>query len=196
MSSHKKMSTAFIAGRKTKEEGISLEDSALKNLRVGSRQYEDYIAGYNSHETEQGKGAGQRPGSEALPMEIQEITMLAETNIDLLMADLLDATDGTETDGEMGDRLIKHSEQIRSLSNLCEKTGLFGYSAKKLSELKAQLEADTPPEQRLVKSWHCLLTQIVFAPTRLHRRGAVRLCIPLVANYLPPQQQASDGTSA
>lgn len=193
---NKKMSTAFIAGYKAKEDGIRLEDSAVKNLRVGSRQYKDYIAGFDSVEADQKVSSDQRSDTEVQAMATQEAGVPAETNIDLLMADLLDATDGTETDGEMGDRLIKHSEQIRSLSNLCEKTGLFGYSVKQLAEFKAQLEADTPPEQRLVKSWYSLLTQIVFAPTRLHRRGAVRLCIPLVANYLPPQQQASDGTCA
>ena len=187
MSSHKKMSTAFIAGRKTKEEGISLEDSALKNLRVGSRQYEDYIAGYNNDGTEQGEGAGQRPGSEALPMEIQEVTMLADIDIDQRMADLLDAMDGAETDGELRDRLMRHAEQVRDLSDACEKTGLFNRSAELVATFKTQLEAQTPPDQRLVKSWHWLLSRIVYAPTNLHMRSAVRLCLPLVAAYLPTQ---------
>ncbi|WP_178117757.1 hypothetical protein [Pseudomonas sp. R5(2019)] len=185
---NKKRSTAFIAGRKTKEEGISLEDSALKNLRVGSRQYKDYIAGYNSHEAEQGAGTEQRPGSEALPTDIQEVTMLAETDIDRRMADLLDALDGVETDGEVRDRLMSHAELVRDLSDSCEKTGLFNRSAELIATFKTELEAQTPPDQRLVKSWHWLLSRIVYAPTNLHRRSAVRLCLPLVAAYLPTQR--------
>lgn len=41
-------SIAFREGLRTRKEGIKLKDSAIKNLRIGSRQYDDYLAGYDS----------------------------------------------------------------------------------------------------------------------------------------------------
>ena len=41
-------SIAFKAGQEAKRLGIKLENSAVRNLRVGSKQYEDFLAGYDS----------------------------------------------------------------------------------------------------------------------------------------------------
>lgn len=41
-------SIAFEAGRKAAEQKIPLTKSALRKLRPGSRQYEDFICGYDS----------------------------------------------------------------------------------------------------------------------------------------------------
>jgi hypothetical protein len=43
-----KHSIAFKAGKDAKESGIKLEESALKNLLPGCKQYCDFIAGYDS----------------------------------------------------------------------------------------------------------------------------------------------------
>ena len=40
-------SIAFEAGKKAKERGEKLKNSALKNLRPGCKQYDDFIAGYD-----------------------------------------------------------------------------------------------------------------------------------------------------
>lgn len=39
-------SIAFSAGRKARAQGFSLKQSALRVIRPGSRQYDDYIDGY------------------------------------------------------------------------------------------------------------------------------------------------------
>jgi hypothetical protein len=41
-------SIAFVAGQNAKQRGEKLATSALKNLRPGCRQYDDFIAGYDS----------------------------------------------------------------------------------------------------------------------------------------------------
>ena len=41
-------SIAFEAGKKAKERGEKLKNSALKNLRPGCKQYDDFIAGYDA----------------------------------------------------------------------------------------------------------------------------------------------------
>ncbi|WP_171011883.1 hypothetical protein [Pseudomonas sp. 2FE] len=107
--------------------------------------------------------------------------------IDRMMADLLDATDN-EADLHLA--LVAHAEDIRSLAELCEQTGIYAHAEPQFTEFKAHLEESTPPADRLVASWQWLLDRIVTAPTMLHMRGAVRFCIPLVASYLPPVDQA------
>lgn len=47
-------SIAFKAGRDARAQGIPLRKSALINLRPGSRQYDDYIDGYE-YESDQRK---------------------------------------------------------------------------------------------------------------------------------------------
>lgn len=41
-------SIAYREGLRARQDGVALADSAIKNLRVGSRQYDDYLAGYDS----------------------------------------------------------------------------------------------------------------------------------------------------
>ncbi|KNH43912.1 hypothetical protein [Pseudomonas lini] len=41
------MSFAYREGLRARQDGIKLKDSAIKNLRIGSRQYDDYLAGYD-----------------------------------------------------------------------------------------------------------------------------------------------------
>lgn len=41
-------SIAYREGLRARQDGIKLKDSAIKNLRLGSRQYDDYLAGYDS----------------------------------------------------------------------------------------------------------------------------------------------------
>lgn len=43
-------SIAHCEGRRARHAGVKLENSALRKLRVGSRQYDDFIAGYDSAE--------------------------------------------------------------------------------------------------------------------------------------------------
>lgn len=105
--------------------------------------------------------------------------------IDRIMSDLLSAMD--RDDSDIRPTLIKNSDDIRTLAEICRQTGVFEHSQAKFAEFKQHLEESTPPEERLVKSWAWLLDRIVHSPTTLHMRGAVRLCVPLVALYLPTE---------
>lgn len=116
------------------------------------------------------------------------MTVQAESvNIDALMQVLFEQMGDAETDEAMESALIAQSENIRIISRACEDTGLFAQSAGKFAEFKAELELSTVPDKRLIKAWHWLLNRIVKAPTRLHMAGSVRLCMPLVAHYLPSE---------
>ncbi|MEW4396961.1 hypothetical protein ABZR34_31200 [Pseudomonas paraeruginosa] len=81
--------------------------------------------------------------------------------------------------------LVDNSENIRALAEICQQTGVFKRGQAAFAEFKKHLEESTPSEHRLVESWSWLLGRIVNAPTTLHMHGAVRLCVPLVALYLP-----------
>ena len=41
-------SIAYRAGQDAKKRGVKLKNSAIKNLRVGSKQYDDFLAGFDS----------------------------------------------------------------------------------------------------------------------------------------------------
>lgn len=103
--------------------------------------------------------------------------------IDRMMVDLLSTMDRSDTD--MRSALIEKSQDIRGLADICRQTVIFERSQAKFAEFKQELEVSTPSELRLVKSWTWLLDRIANSPTTLHMRGAVRLCVPLVAFYLP-----------
>lgn len=109
----------------------------------------------------------------------------ATPSIDSLMADLMDATEAFDCEDSLKQALIEQAEKIRAIANACEKTEIFSLGVKQTQEFKAVLEAEIQPEQRLQKSWLWVLDRIVSAPTALHMRGAVRLCMPIVASYLP-----------
>jgi hypothetical protein len=105
--------------------------------------------------------------------------------IDRMMGDLLSAMD--QDDADMRLMLIEYRDDIQALAEICRQTGVFERSKASFEEFKLHLEESTPPEERLAKSWVWLLDRIVNSPTTLHMRGAVRLCVPLVALYLPTE---------
>lgn len=116
------------------------------------------------------------------------MTEQAETiDIDGLVQTLLEQMEETETDEAVHAALLVQAEKIRIISQACENTGLFARSASKFEEFKAELESTTEPDRRLLQAWQWFLNRMVESPTRLHMIGAVRLCVPLVACYLPTE---------
>lgn len=45
-------SIAYRAGMEAKKLGIPIEDTAIKNLRHGTPQYDDFLAGYDNYTVE------------------------------------------------------------------------------------------------------------------------------------------------
>lgn len=41
-------SIAYQEGLRARQQGLKLKETAITNLRVGSRQYEDFLAGYDN----------------------------------------------------------------------------------------------------------------------------------------------------
>ena len=85
------------------------------------------------------------------------------------------------------DMLVAQADMIRDIGAKCRETGLFKHSQEQFDEFVAAIEADTPPEDRLVHSWTWLMNRIVQAPTSLHMNGAIVLTMPLVERYLPEE---------
>ncbi len=46
--SQDRKSLAFSEGQRAKVDGLSLEESALKNLKAGTRQHAEYLEGFQS----------------------------------------------------------------------------------------------------------------------------------------------------
>lgn len=108
-----------------------------------------------------------------------------EQTIDDMVEQLLDHMDDAETQEEITAALIDQAETIRAISKACESSPLFERSAKQYVEFKENLESNTAPEDRLFQSWLWMLDRLANAPSRLHFKGSMRLCLPLVATYLP-----------
>lgn len=108
--------------------------------------------------------------------------------IDAQVNVLLDRLDNTETDAQLLDGLRAQAPLLRQIAAACEQTLAFRRSAEQVAAFRAALEADHAPDERLLGAWLHFLDRIVSAPTRLHMIGVVRLCLPLVAYYLPAQQ--------
>jgi hypothetical protein len=47
--SQDRKSLAYREGQRAKVDGLSLQESALKNLKAGTRQHADYLEGFHSH---------------------------------------------------------------------------------------------------------------------------------------------------
>lgn len=106
-------------------------------------------------------------------------------DIDGMVNTLLDRLDNTDTDAQLIEGLCVQAPLIREIATACEQTSLFRRATDKYAAFKADLEADFAAEDRLLESWLHFLQSVINAPTTLHRLGAVRICLPLVAAYLP-----------
>lgn len=89
--------------------------------------------------------------------------------------------------------LIAGADNIRYAADIFRRTRHFERALDKYERFKADVDAEQPPQGRLVYSWMWLASRLANAPTRLHMRSALYLCVPLVAEYLPaPQQPAQE----
>ena len=102
-----------------------------------------------------------------------------------LMMDLLDSLpeDFSEAD------LIEKADQIREISCRAENSELFKSSQEQYKAFLADMENDTPENERLMCSWTWLMSRITQAPTSFHLHTAVLLCMPMVAKFLPKSSQ-------
>lgn len=106
-------------------------------------------------------------------------------DIDGMVNTLLDRLDNTGTDAQLLERLSAEAPLLREIAAACEQTSLFRRASDQFAAFKAELEGEFAAEDRLLESWLHFLETVIQAPTTLHRLGAVRLCLPLVAIYLP-----------
>lgn len=111
----------------------------------------------------------------------------ADPSIEQMIDDLFEQIGEADTDEAIQAALTSQADKIRVISQACQSSGLFAMSAPRFADFKADFEATTAPEDYLVQSWLWLLDRIANAPTRLHITSAVRLCLPLMASYLPEQ---------
>lgn len=106
-------------------------------------------------------------------------------DIDAMAEALFDIVAVAVTDDAVHSVLVAQSEKIRIIAKACEGTEMFSKSAAKFEAFKASIEENTEPDKRLVSCWMWLMNLIIEAPTGFHMRVSVRLCMPLVAMYLP-----------
>jgi len=118
--------------------------------------------------------------------------------IDDQVRDLFASMDGLPDDHQaLNDALLAQAGLIRSISQACEQTGLYERSKAKVDEFAIELTDKLEADRHLVHAWLWLLDRIACAPTHFHAVASVRLCMPLVARYLPPPaSQASSEQGA
>lgn len=111
--------------------------------------------------------------------------MSTTVDIDAQVGLLLERLDNTETDAQLLAGLCAQAPLVRQVAAACEQTDLFTRSAAQFAAFQVELEAEHAADERLLAAWLHFLDRLISAPTRLHLIGAVRLCLPLVAHYLP-----------
>lgn len=109
----------------------------------------------------------------------------AQPTLESQVEKLLDQVDGASNTVEMIQALVASSDLIRSIAAACESTKLFRDAKPKFDAFAAELEADSTPDERLPLAWGHFLDTVANAPTRYHLMATVRICMPLVARYLP-----------
>jgi hypothetical protein len=111
--------------------------------------------------------------------------MSTTVDIDAQVSLLLERLDNTETDAQLLAGLCAQAPLVRQIATACIQTPAYVGSAAQVAAFQVELEADHTEDERLLAAWLHFLDRIISAPTRLHMIGAVRLCLPLVAQYLP-----------
>lgn len=106
-------------------------------------------------------------------------------SIDDLLGRLFDRMSDADAEHEIHAALIANADQIREIALACKSTNLFGRFAKQFDEFKVEFESQVEPADRLIGSWAWLSDRIANSPTKAHMLASVRLCLPLVALYLP-----------
>ncbi|MAG64983.1 MAG: hypothetical protein CMK74_03810 [Pseudomonadales bacterium] len=113
-----------------------------------------------------------------------------EIDIDGLVNQLFERVDDSldesdDSPSAMEAILINQASLIQEIARACERTELYNKSLERTAAFKGELEAKSSPDKRLITAWGWLLNRITQAPTSIHRRGSIRLGMPLVAAYLP-----------
>ncbi|BAW27501.1 hypothetical protein [Pseudomonas putida] len=134
-------------------------------------------------------------------MQDQSNTAPAQApDIEDQVGELFDALEGLPedvTNEALHAALLAQSDKIRAIADACERTRIYLRAKGQVDEFAGEIEATQPPEGRLVAAWLWLLGRMAGAPTFFHTIGAVRLCMPLVARFLPaPAAQASSEQEA
>lgn len=111
--------------------------------------------------------------------------MSAAVDIDAQVSLLLERLDNTATDADLLAGLCAQAPLVREVAAACRQTAAFTRSAAQFAAFQVELEAEHAADERLLAAWLHFLDRLISAPTRLHMIGSVRLCLPLVAHYLP-----------
>jgi len=107
---------------------------------------------------------------------------------DELLEGLFNKLDSVDNDAEALPLLIAEAATIRSIARAYRATPLFQRAADQYALIKSDIERDVAPESRLLHAWQWLMDRMSSAPSGIHMVGAIRLCLPLVADYLPADE--------
>lgn len=81
--------------------------------------------------------------------------------------------------------LYEHKDKINDINNLAIETEMYKDNIVKVKNFYNEIFSDTKTLQAAsVQSWLHFLDRIVNAPTRIHMRGVVILCIPVIKRFL------------
>lgn len=104
------------------------------------------------------------------------------------VGELFDAMEGLPDDVSneaLNTALLAQSDKIRAIAQACMRTRVYDRAKAKVDEFAGEIEATQPPDGRLVAAWVWLLDRMAGAPTYFHTLSSIRLCMPLVARFLP-----------
>lgn len=102
------------------------------------------------------------------------------------VADLFDTWQSPDCsmDKEWIAGLVKTRSHIADICDHVTKTGMFEDSQDKYQEFKTEIEEEPDLIKRLTTAYNHFLHKVANAPTRMHARGVVILCLPLLLSVL------------
>lgn len=119
-----------------------------------------------------------------------------KVDIDELTGQLFEKMEDFDHDFLMCDGLSQNAALIREIAGACEKTSIFTSAHEKFERFRIEFEGDYAPEDRLKAAWLHLLQNLAGTNNSILMKGAIRLNMPLVSLYLPPEPQIIDAAKS
>ncbi len=128
----------------------------------------------------------------ALPAQAEpapEVNIAPNETLRLMIADLFESMGAPESEEQMQAALIAQADKLRATADACRATALYKGGRKKREEFKADLDKEVPAERRMLLAFLHLVERVDAAPLFIMALAASILILPVVADYLPAENQ-------
>lgn len=113
---------------------------------------------------------------------------MEKNQIDTLMAQLFDHIGEAEQADAISSALVKKESHVSAIAKLCKSSSAYQQGMRTVTSLKRTIEK-APPECRLITAWNLFMKRFSGERPFEKMQDDVRICMPLIAEYLPGYQR-------